>query len=392
MNLARKLVKAKAQSRTYQQSPLRIDYSHSDLLRLNLNENLVLPKRFASSIIKENLNHLDPRTYPSELEYGEILELRKQIAKYCCCSADSVALGSGSDQAIDLLFRVRLRRTSDRVIINGPTFSMYEVLATRLGSTVAFVSTRGSRDDGQGPFSLDLRKLSDLCRKSDATKIVVIASPNNPTAIQYPLEQIESLVSLFPRITFLLDEAYVEYGDYNAAQLIDKYPNLVVARTFSKAFGLASFRIGYLVSSDIALIEKINKETQYPYPLTSLSARVATGMLRLKEVVLYYAERTKNLRQKLIQSLAGFGNRCNHKSAKKGTNSFRTIEPSYTNFVLVQSPNARKIAGTLLSKYGIAVKYLPRLGAEGEFLRITVGTDQMNQRLLQALHRIYAAN
>lgn len=362
------------ESLRYEQSPLRIDYSEKGLIRMNLNENLVLPQNTIRSALVKCVDRLDPRYYPPEMEEGEIRTLRSEIARYCSCSISSVAIGVGSDQVIDMLFRAKLKGKSDKLVTVDPTFSMYQLFANRLGRDTELVRTRRSNDP-RGPFSLDSKKIDAACKSKD-TRILALASPNNPTGIQYPLQEIERLLKTFPDITLMLDEAYTEYGEYSATRILRSYPNLVIARTFSKAFGLASFRLGYHISSDVEAIQEINNELQYPYPITTLSATMAIEMLRRKDIILEYAEKTKTLRRELIGAIMAL--------RKK----LRVISPSNTNFLLVQSPTARRIAEDLLANYAIAVKYLPKLGDEKEFLRITVGTREMNQKLLYALRRV----
>ena len=358
----------------YEQSPLSIDYAEKNLLRMNLNENLVLPRSFMRSVLAKCVDELDARYYPSSMDEGEILALRSEIAKYCKCSKDSVVIGAGSDQTIDLLIRSKLKKSSDLLATVNPTFSMYELFANRLGRKTVTVATHPSTD-GDKPFSLDFKRLQSVC-KTTKVKLLALASPNNPTGVQYSLEDIRALLESLPNTTLMLDEAYVEFGDYNATGLLSSFPNLVISRTFSKAFGLASFRLGYLVSSDISLIKEISENLQYPYPISSLTATVATEMLRRKQVVLDSAEKTKTFRSELIESLQKLGK------------DLRVFTNSKANFVLVQSPIAKKVAKELPDKYAIALKYLPSLGKEKEFLRITVGTRELNQRLLYALRRI----
>lgn len=357
----------------YQQSPLRIDYSGRNLVRMNLNENLVLPRTFLRSALARCTDGLDPSYYPSSSEEGEILELRNEIARYCRCSTDSVAIGNGSDQAIDLLLRSQLRKRTDALVTIEPTFSMYRILAARLGSKSIVISTRASTDEE--PFSLNFEKVESACKRSEA-KLLVLASPNNPTGVQYPIEEIRGLIESQSNKTVMIDEAYVEYGDYTIVRQLAEYPNLVISRTFSKAFGLASFRLGYLVSSNIPLIKEIGGNLQYPYPISGLTAMVAIHVLRRKEIVLGCAEKTKEYREEMVESL------------RKFENHLRVLPNSRANFVLVHSSKAKKIAQDLLSRYGIAVKYLPRLGRERNFLRITVGTRELNERLLYALRRM----
>jgi len=203
-------------------------------------------------------------------------------------------------------------------------------------------------------------------------------SPNNPTANQFPIEQIGEILEMAPDKPVLLDEAYVEYAKYDGAKrLLQSHSNLIVLRTFSKAFGLASLRLGYILSSESEFIRRFNNDVQYPYPVTGLSISMAIELLRKKDVVLECVDKTKIFREELIVSLQKLGP------------PIKVVPRSDANFLLVQAKGAKRIAKELLSRYGIAVKYLPDLGREKkEFLRITVGSMEANRKLLFALRRI----
>jgi histidinol-phosphate aminotransferase len=137
--------------------------------------------------------------------------------------------------------------------------------------------------------------------------------------------------------------------------------------------------LGYVLCADTDFILDLNNNYQYPYPVTGLSISMATELLRRKAVVLEWAEKTKKFREELISSIEKLGQ------------PLRVIKRSDTNFVLIQAKNSRKIAEELLARFGIVVKYFPRLGREKEFLRITVGSQESNQKLMYALRRLISA-
>ena len=358
----------------YEQSPLKIDYGSKNLVRMNLNENVVLPDNLMRSVIARSIERIDPRFYPSGLNAGHNQALTVEISNYCKCSSACVAIGSGGDQLLVLLFRMQLKRSSNRMVTVDPTYSMYSLIARRLGAQISQVKLRSSSDPK--PFSMKLDEILKIARNKNA-KILVLSSPNNPTGIQYPIDEIVTLLTELPNITLVLDEAYVEYGGYSAEKLLGRYKNLVILRTFSKAFGLASLRLGYVLSSDTKLIDELNNDVQLPYPVTGFSVVVAQEMMRRKALILDYANKTKLFRRELMESLGKF-------------DILSVIPYSSGNFVLVKSKESRKIAEELLSNYAIAVKYIEKLGNETEFLRITVGTRELNQKLLYALRRITA--
>ncbi len=288
----------------------------------------------------------------------------------------SVAVGFGADQILDLVFKMKFGNSQSKLVTVDPSYSMYSILARRLGARVVFVKLAPST--AEDPFSINRRTVIEAS-KNNGVKVLVLASPNNPTGIQYPVEEILGIAESLPDVPIVIDEAYVEYAGYSASKYLSKNRNLILVRTFSKAFGLANLRLGYLLSSDSAFLEKFNNDFQYPYPIAGFAVLMATELLRRKSLILEYVEKTKIYRKELIEGLQRLG---------KG---LTVIPRSDANFVLVKSKSSKKIAEELLTKYTIAVKYIPKLGSEGEFLRITVGSREMNEKLLYSLRRIVAA-
>jgi len=351
---------------------LRTDYDSKQLQRMHLNENLVFPKNVMRRILAKCVDEYDPRVYPDSIFEEESLILNRELARYCSCSERSVAIGAGGDQLIDLLFRVTVPKSTVTTLIVSPTFPMYPFFAKSQGFRLQDVWLNPST--ARDPFSLP-SNLKETWKKSRA-KLLVIVSPNNPTGIQLSVEVISELLEIAPDKPVLLDEAYVEFARYDGAkELLKAHPNLVVLRTFSKAFALASLRLGYILCSNVEFIQKFNETYQYPYPVTGLSLSMGIELLRRKEVVLEWVEKTKLFREELIASLQKLPR-------------LHVVPKSDTNFVLVQTNGAQKLAEELLSGYAILVKHFPALGKEKEFLRITVGSQEANRRLLFALRRI----
>ena len=149
------------------------------------------------------------------------------------------------------------------------------------------------------------------------------------------MEEILGIAESLPDVPIVIDEAYVEYAGYSASKYLSKNRNLILVRTFSKAFGLANLRLGYLLSSDSAFLEKFNNDFQYPYPIAGFAVLMATELLRRKSLILEYVEKTKIYRQELIEGLQRLG---------KG---LTVIPRSDANFVLVKSKSSKKIAEEL---------------------------------------------
>ena len=357
----------------YAQSVLSLDYSGKSMLRMNLNENIVMPLARMKPAISKCADQFDHRYYTSGLDEAEVSQLLSGVARDAECAVNSIGLGFGSDQILDLIFKMKFGSVMSTLVSMDPSYSMYAVLARRSGCKVALVKLTSST--ASEPFALRNERVLKAVRKSNA-KVLVLASPNNPTGIQYPLDQIRSILESLPGTSVLVDEAYVVYADSTTTALLSKFRNLIIVRTFSKAFALANLRLGYFLSSDSSLVEKFNKEVQYPYPVSGFAVSIATELLRRRSLILEYAEKTRVYRKELMDSLEGVG--------------LRVASRSSANFVLVKSSKSRRIAEELLLRFAIAVKYIPRLGSEREFLRITVGSREMNERLLYSLRRILA--
>jgi histidinol-phosphate aminotransferase len=200
------------------------------------------------------------------------------------------------------------------------------------------------------------------------TKMLYLCSPNNPTGNQFEVDKVEALIEEFPGIV-LLDEAYGEYAEYSVTPLIGKYENLVVLRTFSKAFGLAGLRLGYAVANPL-LANAINK-IPAPYAINVVSLTMGRKLLENAGVVKEAVAALKAERGKLINEL----------NAMEGVEAF----DSRANFVLFNTVKPFEEVYANMLKRGIIVKKLGKLLMYENCLRTTVGLPEMNVKLLAAL-------
>jgi len=330
------------------------------VIKLNQNENLFLPREFLLSLINEVLNEIDPRVYPKE---GET-KLKESLGRYLGLSSDYTILGNGSDQIIDLIIRSFLRK-DDIVVSNIPTYSMYKWSANHLG--IKYLEIPLKID-----FSLDVEEILESSKGMQG--ICIICSPNNPTSNQFEPVDIVTLIENFPGIV-LLDEAYVEFAKESLVKFVKKYGNLIVTRTFSKAFGLAGLRVGYAISNP-EIATTISEYAQLPYSLNCIALRLPLKVLskniidKFKESI----ERLKGERDKLIKSL----------NAIRGVKAFR----SDANFILftVTKPY-EEVFNELLNK-GVLVRKTGSILNMGGCLRATVGLPDMNECFIEALTSI----
>jgi histidinol-phosphate aminotransferase len=278
--------------------------------------------------------------------------------------ADQLLPGRGSDESIDLLTRGFCRAGVDNVIICPPTFGMYSVAARIQGAAVREVPL--VRDRG---FALDTEGV--LAAGDANTRLVFLCSPNNPTGNAMDDGSVEKLLTaLAGRALVVVDEAYVEFaGSESFIRWLARFPNLVVLRTLSKAFGLAGARVGSLIADPriVALLGKVIPP--YSIPQLTIEAVLATLAPAQAAVQRERVAQVRAERERLRTALAG-------------KSSVRKIWPSVANFLLVDfiDPEAALAAAR-------AAKLLIRdmRGAAPGSLRISVGTPEQNDRLLRSL-------
>ena len=293
---------------------------------------------------------------PHQWKIKEVLSAIKGVA------AQHIFLGNGSDECIDLLFRAFCVPGKDNVIINPPTYGMYEVSAH-----INDVEVRRAvlLDD----FQLDLVHLETLV--DEHTKIIWICSPNNPTANSMNRQDIEVILNNFPGLV-VIDEAYINFSRHRSfIQELADYPNLVVLQTLSKAWGLAGLRLGMAFASE-AIIDIYNK-VKPPYNISQAT----------QELVLKALEEVGQVND-MIRLLVGSRERLSLELSALPV--VLTVYPSDANFLLVKTTDARGLYGWLLAE-GIVVRDRSKVELCEGCLRITVGTEEENAALVSAMGR-----
>ena len=330
----------------------------SEILKLNANENLFLPVEFMRSILAEASRETDPRLYPTV--EGQMLE--KAISDYLGISPEQVVLGAGSDDLIEMVL-YSILRDGDELLAATPTFSMYERGARIVGAEFKAI-------DLGNDFSLNVKSL--LSAVTARTNVIVLCNPNNPTANQFPREEVLRLIEGFDGIV-LLDEAYSEFAGYSLVGETSRLDNLIVLRTFSKAFGLAGIRLGFAVANEV-LARTLKEKYRVPYPLSPVAMRVGVKLLENREVVEGATEEMKRQRGRLIDEL----NRID------GVRAF----PSETNFVLFSlNRDQDEVYSRLLGK-GIIIRRIGHVPGCGGCLRVTVAPSEVSMRFLKTLREV----
>lgn len=288
------------------------------------------------------------------------LKVKEAISRIKGVPPQHIFLGNGSDECIDLLYRAFCVPGKDNVIINPPTYGMYEVSAN-----INDIEVRRCvlLDD----FQLDLVHLENLV--DGHTKIIWICSPNNPTANSINREDIEVVLNNFPGLV-VIDEAYINFSRHRSfIQELSEYPNLVVMQTMSKAWGLAGLRVGMAFASE-AIIDIYNK-VKPPYNISQATQELALKALEEVGQVNEMIRSLVTMREQLSRDLTELP-------------VVQRVYPSDANFLLVRVADARGAYEHLLNA-GIVVRDRSKVELCEGCLRITVGTGQENAELLKSL-------
>jgi histidinol-phosphate aminotransferase len=294
---------------------------------------------------------------PHQVKLKEKLSVIKNIP------VNQIFLGNGSDEPIDLLIRAFCEPGIDKVLIPQPTYGMYTVSAEI--NNVEIKTIRLTPE-----FDIDLNTLSEAW--DDHTKLIFLCSPNNPSGNLLDPEKIKSVLNQFRGIV-VVDEAYIDFTNYPGfVPLLSTYPNLVVLQTLSKAWGLAAIRLGMCFASKeiIAVLNKIKP----PYNISILSQQTALEELHFEVRKNRWVSEIITEREKLRESLGKL-------------NSVLKVFPTDANFLLVRIREARKVYEGLVKK-GIIVRDRSNVILCDDCLRITVGTPQENQILLNELKQV----
>jgi histidinol-phosphate aminotransferase len=322
-----------------------------DGLRLDFNENTLAPSPRIQSVLKRI--SADTLTKYPEREHVEQL-----TAAHFGLSPDSVLLTNGVDEAIHLVCETYLE-PQDEVIIVTPTFSMYALYAEATGASVRSIQ---AGTDLQFPYQQVRSAISE------ATRVIMIASPNNPTGSVVDSSFLLNLARENPQTALLVDEAYYHFHGSSVIKETATVPNLLVARTFSKAYGLAGLRIGLLVGQPDAM--RFVRKVSSPYNVNSIALECLPEALADEAYVHWYAEQVRESR--------GIAER-------KLTSLRIPFWPSHANFILMNiGPLHRAFVASMRSK-GILVRDRSQdPGCDG-CVRITLGTADQTQLGLQAV-------
>lgn len=290
-------------------------------------------------------------------------DLKQEIALIKKVKPSQIFLGNGSDEAIDLLFRAFCNPGKDNVILLPPTYGMYEVSASINDVEIRRVSLTED-------FQLQPEKI--ISSADENSKIIFVCTPNNPSGNKVKREDIKFLLKNFKALV-VIDEAYIDFNDEPSfITELEQFPNLLVIQTFSKAWGLASLRLGMAFGSEeiISILNKIKP----PYNISGLTQDTVLAAIRNIDKV-----------QSMIQEMLG---EREFLQEKLGQLDFvEKIFPSNANFLLVKIPNATLVYNDLIEKK-VIVRNRSKVLLCQDCLRISVGTRAENEAFLDALEKV----
>ena len=326
-----------------------------NLLKLNTNENPYPPSpKVVEAVQKVLENSADAlRLYPDP----DASELKQAIAKQQNVAVGNVFVGNGSDEVLAHIFKAFFVQEQP-LLYPDITYSFYPVYSQFFGVKTKIL-----------PLNDDFEIVVDDYKQANGG--IIIANPNAPTSIAWGLSAIEEILQANPNSVVVIDEAYVDFGAESAVKLVEKYDNLVVCQTTSKSRSLAGLRVGFAIAQPhlIAALEAVkNSFNSYPMDRFAIAAAVAS----FQDQAYFEAQCQKVIasREKLVTDLTSLG--------------FKIL-PSHANFIFASHPqqDAGDLAAALRER-GIIVRYFnkPRIN---QYLRITIGTDDQNQRLADTL-------
>ena len=323
-------------------------------IKINQNENpLDVPVSLKDEILEIARERSWSRYPPFVAE-----TLREKLAEYTGWCADGILVGNGSNELIQALLAVFLA-DGDRLVLPAPTFTVYRLVGTVYGADVAEIPLRPD-------FTYDTDALAGAFL--DGGDMIILCSPNNPTGCLFPLDTLESLLEETSK-PVIVDEAYCEFSGVTALPLLEKHNNLVILRTFSKAFSLAGLRVGYALMRP-ELAREVEKGV-LPYNLNFFSMAAAEILLDRRAELSDSIDMLISEREPLVAAMNDL----------EGVTAY----PSRANFIMFETPYPPKRVLEALLKDGILIRDVSSYPMLGQALRVSVSTPEDNSRFLDSL-------
>jgi len=341
----------------------RDDYSEGVLL--DANENAIGPTSLPTNSLDPRNNHLELERYPSPYQ----IPLKELYGAYRGgLRPDQIFVGVGSDEAIDLLIRIFCKpgEGNDCIMTTPPTYGMYKVCANV--NDVDIVNVPLTPD-----FDLQIDEM--LAAATERVKLMFVCSPGNPTAKSIPLADIEKLAMSSYGGIIVVDEAYVDFSTVgSAASLIDKYPNVVVLQTLSKAFGLAGIRLGFCLGPPDVI--QLMNNVKAPYNVNSLTSEVAMNAMKSTGTLNTNVKDLLDEREVVARKL-------------NDLDFVTKVYPSDSNFLLFRVKNHAQAIYKAMADRGVVTRYRGNELHCDECIRVTIGRKFETKRLLAELQKAW---
>ena len=320
------------------------------VIKLNTNENPYPPSPKAVAAL-QNIDSDSLRRYPDPFAH----EFCQAVSDVLGVPADWIIVGNGSDDVLNILIRACAEGSDRKVVYPVPTYVLYRTLSAMQPAKIVEV-----------PYGENFQlPIAELIATNGA--VTFIASPNSPSGHTVPLDDLRKLAQHVSGIV-AIDEAYVDFAEYSALQLVHEFDNVIVLRTLSKGYSLAGLRLGFGIANPKLLAGLFKVKDSYNIDAIAIAA--GTAAMRDQDYKKACAEKVKRSRTKLSHDLKNLG--------------YMVLE-SHGNFVLATPPKSNAEETYLkLKEAGILVRYFNQSGLADK-LRITVGTDDQNQALINAL-------
>lgn len=333
----------------YDEYTIKLD---SNEIYLEMNENILM--KMKSCLINTELHR-----YPN----NEMKNIRDLYAQYANTSSKNIIVGNGSDEMIELVVS-KVIKQGKKAMTLGPDFVMYDFFVSRFGGELKTY-------DISKTMNFNLQEFIEL-GKQENPDLIIFSNPNNPTGIGIELENIISILEAFKDTTVLVDEAYYEFYGKTMIPYVNKYKNLIVTRTLSKAWGLASLRVGFLITNEDNLCELLKHKV--PYTVSSFSQNLASIVLKYPENVLNNAKQVINQREELYKNL---------KEIQKNAAMNILFYPSKGNFIYGSTKHKEALIRGLKDN-GIIIRNF-----NDDTFRITVGSPMQNRKLVDGIKNIF---
>jgi histidinol-phosphate aminotransferase len=321
-------------------------------IRLDANESFLNAPEFMKEKISIAASNTTYNRYPDQYA----VELCKSFASYYKVSADIVTAGNGSDELISIILNAFLMK-GDTMMTVSPDFSMYKFYSS-------IVEAECIEYQKKQDLTIDVDDMI-ASAKENKVKLILFSNPCNPTSLGLKREEVRKLITSVDALV-IVDEAYMDFWNESLLEEVEKYNNLIILRTCSKAFGMAGIRLGFAVAN--ATLTNVLKAVKSPYNVNLLTQQIGTIILNEHSLIRTATEEIIASRKALYQEL---------KRIEGEHRNTLYVYPSVTNFLFIKMSNSKKMFEALLNA-GIAVRYM------GDYLRISAGNKEENTALIKA--------